>query len=134
MSQEDHHPRSLGLLDAALLAPALLHELRQPLTGADAALLLLERAMGAPLSGREEWRLLRSQLARMAEVAAEFEALLRDDDLPAAPFEVGQAVARAVGLLAHRVRPLARRFALSGGETPLCGMGRPGALVHAATN
>ncbi|MGC3999930.1 MAG: HAMP domain-containing sensor histidine kinase [Anaeromyxobacter sp.] len=124
----------LGPLDADLLAPALLHELRQPLTGADAALLLLERALGPALTARDEWRLLRSQLARLCEVAAEFEGLLRDEDLPATPFEVGPAVARAVGLLAHRVRPLARRFTMDGCEEALRGIGSAGALVHAATN
>ena len=34
-------------LDAELFAPGLLHELRQPLMGADAAATLLERSLGA---------------------------------------------------------------------------------------
>jgi signal transduction histidine kinase len=132
--QDETAPPALELLDAELLAPGLLHELRQPLMGADAAATLLERAAGAELSGREEWTLLRTQLTRLAEVVNGYDALLRADDPDPAPFAVAPVVARAVDLLAHRVRPLARRFALSAGDGPLEGFGAPGALVHAATN
>lgn len=124
----------LGILDAELLVPALLHELRQPLTGADAAATLLERLLPAGLGEREEWRLLRRQLARLAEVMAGYEELFRAGDADPAPFEVGPVVSRAVDLLAHRVRPLSRRFALLPGDGPAPGFGVPSALVHAATN
>jgi signal transduction histidine kinase len=127
-------PPSLELLDAELLAPGLLHELKQPLMGADAAAALLERVAGAELARHEEWRLLRGQLARLAEVVHGYEALLRADDAGPAPFQVGPVVARAVDLLAHRIRPLAHRFDLSAAGAPLHGFGAPTALVHAATN
>jgi len=121
-------------LDAELLAPALLHELKQPLTGVDAAAALLERAMGSLLTGREEWQLLRQQVVRLAEVMGDYDALFHAGDAHESSFDVGPVVARAVQLLAHRVRPLSRRFALSQAERPAQGFGSPAAVVHAATN
>lgn len=126
--------RVQGVLDAELLAPALLHELRQPLTGLDAAALLLERALGAALEQREEWQLLRRQLARLAEVMSGYAELFHAGEAPEVPFEVGPVVSRAVGLLAHRVRPLGPRFSLAAAAGPVHGFGSPAALVHAATN
>lgn len=126
-------PRS-SILDAELLAPALLHELKQPLTGVDAAAALLERAMGTLLTGREEWQLLRQQVLRLAEVMGEYDVLFHAGEAHEAAFEVGAVVARAVQLLAHRVRPLSRRFALAQGELPARGFGSAAAVVHAATN
>jgi C4-dicarboxylate-specific signal transduction histidine kinase len=121
-------------LDAELFAPGLLHELRQPLMGADAAATLLERSLGAALTGAEDWRLLRGQLARLAEIVSGFEELLGPSVTPPVPFAVGPTVGRAVELLAHRLRPLGSRFALALGPGGLQGFGRPAALVHAATN
>jgi signal transduction histidine kinase len=126
-------PGTRPALDADLVAPSLLHELRQPLMGADASARLLERALGAALAGAEDWVTLRAQLDRIAEIMLEYEALLRVDGAPL-PFAVGAVVARAVGLLVHRVRPLARRFALLRDDGGRLGWGAPGALVHAATN
>ncbi len=129
-----HHGPGPLLLDAELLAPALLHELRQPLTGLDAAATLLERALGAAVTGREEWQQLRQQVARLAEVMAGYDELFHAGEGREAVFEVGPAISRAVQLLAHRIRPLARRFALVPPEVPVRGLGSPAALVHAATN
>jgi C4-dicarboxylate-specific signal transduction histidine kinase len=123
-----------GVVDARLLAPSLLHELRQPLTGADAAVALLERELGEALTGREEWRLLRQQLSRLAEVMGGFDELLHAGTGEGVTFEVAPVVSRAVDLLAHRVRPLGRRFALDAGDAALRGHGAPAALVHATTN
>ncbi len=123
-----------GILDADLLAPALLHELKQPLTGLDAAAALLERAAGPLVTARDEWQLLRQQISRLAEVMAGYDELFHAGEAREAAFEVGPAVSRAVRLLAHRVRPLGRRFSLLGGEAPVRGFGSPAALVHAATN
>lgn len=122
-------------LDAELLAPGLLHELRQPLMGADAAALLLERSgLAATLRANDDWRLLRSQLARVAEIVNGYEDLLRPGRVPPSTFRVEPVVTRAVDLLAHRVRPLARRFAFRREGSALVGYGRPVALVHATTN
>lgn len=134
MGRPGDDDQGLALLDAELLAPALLHELRQPLTGADAAATLLERAVGPALERREEWALLRRQLARLFEVMGGYDVLFRAGEAEPAPFAVAPEVSRAVDLLAHRVRPLARRFDLSAAGGPLEGFGVPGALVHAATN
>ena len=122
-----------GALEAALVAPGLLHELRQPLMGADASARLLERALGTALATEEDWRTLRAQLERIGEIVLEYEALLRPDGAPVR-FAVGPIVARAVALLAHRIRPLAARFALARHDGDRIGWGAPGALVHAVTN
>ncbi len=123
-----------GVLDAELLVPALLHELKQPLTGADAALTLLERVLGAPLSAREEWQLLRQQVARLAEVMSGYDELFHAPEAREGSFEVRSAVSRAVQLLSHRIRPMGRRFAMAEGGEPVRGFGSPAALVHAVTN
>jgi signal transduction histidine kinase len=120
-------------LEADLVTPSLLHELRQPLMGADATARLLERALGPMITGLEDWTTLRAQLERLAEIVAEYEALLRPDAAPVR-YEVGPVVSRAVSLLSHRVRPLAQRFHLAREEGDGLGYGAPGALVHALTN
>jgi len=120
-------------LDAELFAPGLLHELRQPLMGADAAATLLERLAGAELGRREEWHILRAQLARIADIVNGYEELLQPDRVAPSAFAVAPVVARAVELLAHRVRPLRDGFRFDGGWVG-AGWGRPAALVHAATN
>jgi signal transduction histidine kinase len=119
--------------DGDLLAPGMLHELRQPLMAAGAAALLLERALGAPLLRHADWRMLRNQLARIGEILAGYEELLRSEAAAPSAFEVEPVVARAIDLLAHRVRPLAPRFTFENGGRHQ-GFGAPGALVHAATN
>jgi signal transduction histidine kinase len=122
-------------LDAELFAPGLLHELRQPLMGADAAATLLERSGAGPvLAANDDWRLLRGQLARLAEIVSGYEDLLRPGRAPPSPFSVEPVVSRAVDLLAHRLRPLARRFAFQRNGEDHAGYGRPVALVHATTN
>jgi signal transduction histidine kinase len=119
-------------LDTDLLAPGLVHELRQPLMAIGAATELLERELGAALSG-VAWHMLRSQVARLEEILRSYDQLLRPGEVAPAPFDVGPVVSRAVDLLAHRVRPLAGRFGLErDGRHP--GFGAPGALVHATTN
>jgi signal transduction histidine kinase len=123
-----------GVLDAELLVPALLHELKQPLTGADAAIALLERVLGVTVTSREEWYLLRQQLARLAEVMSGYEELFHASEAMEGPFEVRSAVSRAVQLMAHRIRPVESRFGLALGDGPVRGFGSPAALVHAATN
>jgi signal transduction histidine kinase len=120
-------------LEADLVTPSLLHELKQPLMGADASARLLERALGAALASEEDWITLRAQLERIGEIVLEYEALLRPDG-PPVRYAVGPVVSRAVALLSYRVRPMARRFAMLREEGERLGYGAPGALVHAATN
>jgi C4-dicarboxylate-specific signal transduction histidine kinase len=123
-----------GVLDAELLVPALLHELKQPLTGADAAITLLERVLGVTITSREEWHLLRQQLARLGEVMSGYEELFHASEAREGAFEVRAAVSRAVQLMAHRIRPVESRFGLALGDAQVRGFGSPAALVHAATN
>jgi signal transduction histidine kinase len=125
---------AISALDAELVAPSLLHELRQPLMGADAAIRLLERTLGTTLRVEEDWLILRAQLERLGEIVHEYEGLLRPGHAAPLPFAVGPVVARAVALLAHRVRPLERRFGVVRAEGDRVGFGAPGAVVHAATN
>lgn len=132
-NRADDTQAGIDAMGADLLAPSLLHELKQPLQGADAAAVLLERAV-RELARRDEWRLLRAQLARLAEIVNGYEDLLRPGGAEAAPFVVGPVVSRAVDLLAHRVRPLSRRFLFEREDGDREGFGTPGALVHAATN
>jgi signal transduction histidine kinase len=123
----------IGVMDADLIVPSLLHELKQPLQGADAAAALLERAVRT-LGGAEEWRILRVQLARLVEIVNGYEDLLRPGEAEPAAFDVAPVVSRAVDLLAHRLRPLARRFLFASQDGGRRGYGAPGALVHATTN
>ncbi len=123
-----------GVLDAELLVPALLHELKQPLTGVDAAIALIERVLGTTVTAREEWQLLRQQVARLAEVMHGYDELFHAGQAREGTFEVGSAVSRAIQLMAHRIRPLENRFALALASHPVRGFGSPAALVHAATN
>lgn len=129
----DDTQTGIDAMDADLLAPSLLHELKQPLQGADAAAVLLERVIGG-LGRHDEWQLLRAQLARLSEIVNGYEDLLRPGEAEAAPFAVEPVVSRAVELLAHRVRPLSRRFLFEREAGDREGFGAPGALIHAATN
>jgi signal transduction histidine kinase len=134
MARKHDEIAPLEMVDADLFAPGLLHELRQPLQGADASAALLERSLGSELAAHPDWRILRSQLARIVEIVDGYEDLLRPGRAEPAPFQVAPAVSRAVDLLAHRVRPLARRFAFAAEAGAPLGFGTPSALVHAATN
>ncbi len=129
----DDTQAGIDAMDADLLAPGLLHELKQPLMGAEAAAALLERSM-RDLGRIEDWRMLRAQMARLAEIVNGYEDLLRPGEAEPAAFAVGPVVSRAVDLLSHRVRPLERRFQLAREDGDREGYGAPGALVHAATN
>jgi signal transduction histidine kinase len=134
MARKQDDGATLEMADADLFAPGLLHELRQPLQGADATAALLERALGPALARHDDWLILRAQLARIAEIVDGYEDLLRPGRVEPAPFPVVPAVSRAVDVLAHRVRPLARRFTLTAEPGTSLGYGTPSALVHAATN
>ena len=128
---DERHP-ILADSDGDLLAPGLLHELRQPLMAIHAATELLERERG-PLDGDGAWRMLKAQVVRLVEIVRGYEDLLRPGRVSPEPFHVEPVISRAVDLLAHRVRPLASRFVLHNGGSH-AGFGAPGALVHAATN
>jgi signal transduction histidine kinase len=125
---------SAGSVDPELLMPGLVHELRQPLMAIDAAMALLERALGGALEGHPDWAMLRTQAARIAEILRGYEELMRPGEAEPSVFRVVPVVARAVELLAHRVRPMERRFTFRREPAGLAGFGAAGALVHATTN
>lgn len=136
MPRRDDPPRSdarEAALDPALVAPTLIHELKQPLMGADACARLVERDR-PDLVQDERWCTLRAQLDRLVEIVRGYDVLLRAGDDQRAAYGVGAAVRRAVALLAHRLQPLGRRFVLEGDDWDRPAYGLPGALVHAATN
>ncbi len=114
------------------LAASFVHELRQPLMGLRAGLLLVEKRLGAAVLGAEGWTLVSAQLARLEELVSGYDELFRSEAVRPAPFAVEPVVARAVELLAHRLRPMERRFAFVAGNHQ--GYGAASALLHAATN
>lgn len=120
-------------LDAELIAPGLLHELRQPLAGAEALAILLERDQRG-LAGLPDWRVLRGQLSRLRELVDGYEEVFVAGVSAAVDYEVLPVVLRASSLLSHRLRPLEGRFAFQGPAAPVPAHGTPGALVHAVTN
>jgi signal transduction histidine kinase len=129
----ERQPSNL-FVDPELLAPGLVHELRQPLMAIDAAAALLERALGGALERNPDWAMLRAQAARIAEILRGYEELMRPGEAEPSVFPVVPVVARAVELLAHRLRPLARRFTFPREPAAAAGFGAPGAVIHATTN
>ena len=95
---------------------------------------LIERVLGAAVTSREEWQLLRQQVGRLAEVMSGYDELFHAGQALEDAFEVGSAVSRAIQLMAHRLRPMEGRFALAPWAGPVRGYGSPAALVHAVTN
>lgn len=124
------HPH-LGRED---FAPALVHELRQPLTGVDAGLRLVERELGTSVTSLDGWRIATGQLARLQETLEEYRQLLDPGCAERATFAVAPVVQRAVDDLRFRLDALGDRFGVvaEGGVPPA--WGSPGALHHALTN
>lgn len=116
-----------------LLAAGLVHELRQPLTAAFAALRIADAARAGGGGSCEGLELMASQLARMQEILSTFQELLEPTGGPAA-FDVGPVVSRAVRLFSPRVQPLGARFSHTPPPGPLNALGAPGALLHALGN
>ena len=70
-----HQPEANG--GAALFAPGLLHELRQPLMGLRAGLELALRESGGQVSSLEGFRVVEAQVERLSEMVRGFEELFR---------------------------------------------------------
>lgn len=114
--------------------PGLFHELRQPLTGLDAALRLLARELGPAVTAREEWLLATNQLERLTEMVETYAQLVGASSGPTTPFELEPVLHRAVAQLGPRVRAMGSRFALVVEPGVLVASGRPHALLHAVVN
>jgi len=120
--------------DAALLTPGLVHEMRQPIMGIRAAMHLLARALGKPLTELDDWQLIVSELARLEEVLDTFRTLMHAAPLETFPFEATPVVLRAANLLCFRTRALGPRFAVVVPDDRPVVLGAPSALLHALTN
>lgn len=121
------------LAEDALLAPCLIHEMRHPLMGAMAGLQFLEPVLPRTAAAREDYELVKNQLARLEELFRSYQDFFHPEQGERRPFPVLQVVTRAVELLGFRVRRLGARFSL---DVParLEASGTPGALLHALTN
>lgn len=120
--------------EAGLLAPGLVHEMRQPLTGVDAGLKLIAKELGAAVTGLEAWPLVVSQVTRLDETLRTYHDLMDPRREPDHPFAVEPIVRRAVDLLRFRLRRLGDRFSVTVEDAVPDAHGTPGALLHAATN
>lgn len=120
--------------DASVLAPGLVHELRHPLMGLKAGLQMLERRLGANVSGDEAWALVTGQVLRLEELLRGYEEFLKPGTVPPRAFTAQPVVRRAVDLLGWRLRALGAAFTLELPAEPVSVSGLPEALLHSLTN
>jgi C4-dicarboxylate-specific signal transduction histidine kinase len=117
-----------------LLAAGLIHEMRQPLMGVKAGLLLAASELGEPATGLESWQLLASQVKRLEEIFQTWQELVTRPDAPSVPFAVEPVVQRTLDLMAFRLKALGPGYGfLSEAGLPLA-LATPRALVHALVN
>jgi signal transduction histidine kinase len=133
MSDEKDPGAGELLGDAQLLAPGLVHEMRQPLVGIKSGLQFLERRVGGQLLGLEEGALVKAQVTRLEEILKSYHDLLSPERTTPAVFAVAPVVRRALDLLAFRTRALGTRLSIEVDET-LLAFGTSNALLHAVTN
>jgi two-component sensor histidine kinase len=120
--------------DADLVAPGLVHELRQPLTGLGAALELVGRELGPTVTGLDAWKLAASQQRRLEETLDTYVRLMTPGDRAAAPFAAAAVIRQAIAELRHRIDASRVRFAsVIDADVPRA-HGVPAALHHAVTN
>jgi hypothetical protein len=120
--------------DADILAPGLVHELRQPLTGLDAGLRLVERELGSSVTGLDGWKIATAQLARLRETLETYQQLMSPNGADDGPFAVEPIVRRAVESLRFRLGGAGDRVAVVIEEDVPQAYGNPQALLHALTN
>jgi hypothetical protein len=117
--------------DADVVAPGLVHELRQPLTGLHAGLKLVERDLGSSVTGLDGWKIATLQLARLRETLDTYQQLMSPDPAEHRPFAVEPIVRRAVEALRFRLDGGPDRLAVAiDGDLPQA-YGSPQALLHA---
>jgi len=121
-------------VDADLITPGLIHEMRHPLTAIQLGCELVAERLGPTLTSMEEWQILRAQLAHLDEIFRAYQEFLSPEMRQTVDFDVEPVVRKAVSLLTFRLKRLGPRFALSV-ERPLpLGRGYPQAVLHAVTN
>ena len=117
-----------------LVAPALIHEMRQPLLGLKVGLQLLARQLGTALTAQEDFALVGDQVARLEEILRGYQQFLDPHRQAVAELPLEPVVRRAVALLRFRHDRLGHRFTVE------CAPGLPYArasahpLLHALTN
>ncbi len=116
------------------LAPALVHELRQPLSGLDAGLRLVARELGTSVTALDGWRIATGQLARLQETLDTYRQLSSPGSAEHAAFALAPVVRRAVEDLRFRLDATRGRFALVLEEDVPAAWGSPSAFHHALTN
>jgi two-component system nitrogen regulation sensor histidine kinase NtrY len=121
------------LNDDPLLEAELLHEMRHPLLGIKAGLVLLSRTLGPQLTGLDDFRLVTDQVGRLEELLRTWQDLFASPLTKSASFAVGPVVSRALDLFGHRVRPLGERFTYDG-QVEATGYGIAQAFFHATSN
>ncbi|MFL5405764.1 MAG: ATP-binding protein [Myxococcales bacterium] len=119
--------------DDPLLEAELLHEMRHPLLGIKAGLVLLSRTLGSQLTSLDDFRLVTDQVARLEELLRTWQDLFASPLTKSASFAVGPVVSRALDLFGHRVRPLGERF-IYDQKVEAMGYGIAQALFHATSN
>jgi hypothetical protein len=120
--------------DADVVAPGLVHELRQPLTGLDAGLRLVERELGSSVTDLDGWRIASTQLARLRETLDTYEQLMSADGAEHQAFAVEPIVRRAVESLRFRLDGARDRLAVVVERDVPQAYGSPQALLQALTN
>jgi two-component sensor histidine kinase len=116
------------------VAAGLVHELRQPLTGIEAGLRLVERELGASVTELDGWKLATRQLARVGEMLQTHQLLMSSERTGDGPFVLEPIMRRAVEELRHRLDPARHRVAIVVEPDVPQAYGSPLALLHALTN
>jgi signal transduction histidine kinase len=126
-------PRDLER-EASLIAPGLVHEMRQPLMGVDAGLRLIARDLGETVTGLEAWGLVTAQVSRLDETLRSYGDLMSPSRGAGRAFPVEPVVRQAADLLRYRLRRLGDRYSLTVEDGVPDAFGAPAALLHAVTN
>lgn len=119
--------------DDELLAPCLIHEMRHPLTGALAGLQFLEKSLLQTPEARDDYQLVRSQLARLDELLRSYQDFFQCAVSEPRDFAVEPVISRAADLLGFRLRKCGPRFSVDAPKDVVA-HGEPNALLHALTN
>ncbi len=133
MTDRRETERAARLLDAQLLLPGLLHEVRHPLMGIQGGLQILAAQVGAGVTQSDDWKLVVDQLARLEETFKFYQEMVQGEHAETHPFEVEPVARRSSTLLASRLGKHRPRFQFTS-QPSLTARGTPQSLLHAITN
>jgi signal transduction histidine kinase len=117
-----------------LLAAGLIHEMRQPLMGLKAGLLLAASELGEQATRLEAWQLLATQVKRLEDLFQTWNDLVARPDAPGVVFEIEPVVRSTLDLMGFRLKPLGEKFVFGADPGLPLAVAAPRALVHALTN